>query len=99
MILMPRRLIFWQHLTALGCMGACCMPDYRHELGQRKQNFGLLEEFVECMANTGQMSVVRSYQTGCMPAVLVLRVQHCDMLSDKYETPFHMAGYAIVGFA
>ena len=29
------------------------VPDYRHRLDQRKQNFGLLEEFVECMANNG----------------------------------------------
>ena len=29
------------------------VPDYAHELRQRKQNFSLLEEFVECMANNG----------------------------------------------
>ena len=29
------------------------VPDYRHLLEQRKRNFGLLEEFVECMANNG----------------------------------------------
>ncbi len=28
------------------------VPDYRHELDQRKQNFSLLAEFVECMAKT-----------------------------------------------
>ena len=35
------------------------VPDYRHELGQRKQNFSLLEEFVECMANNGVDVCVR----------------------------------------
>ncbi len=29
------------------------VPDYEHQLDQRKSNFGLLEEFVECMANNG----------------------------------------------
>ena len=35
-------------------MGACCMSLItKHLLTQRKKNFGLLEEFVECMANNG----------------------------------------------
>ena len=29
------------------------VPDYTHRLDQRRQNFNLLEEFVECMANNG----------------------------------------------
>ncbi|MGB0848023.1 MAG: hypothetical protein ACPGSM_14960, partial [Thiolinea sp.] len=29
------------------------VPDYRHELTQRRQNFDLLEDFVHCMANNG----------------------------------------------
>ena len=74
------------------------VPDYRHKLDQRKQNFGLLEEFVECMANNGadvcgQVGSNWVHASGL--GVEGIR-QHCDMLSDKYETPFHMAGYAMV---
>ena len=29
------------------------VPDYRHQIAQRKQNFELLEDFVQCMANNG----------------------------------------------
>ena len=74
------------------------VPDYRHELGQRKQNFSLLEEFVECMANNG-VDVCGQVGSNWVHAsglgVEGIR-QHCEMLSDKYETPFHMAGYAMV---
>ena len=74
------------------------VPDYRHELDQRKQNFGLLEEFVECMANNGadvcgQVGSNWVHASGL--GVEGIR-QHCADLSDKYETPFHMAGYAMV---
>ena len=74
------------------------VPDYAHKLDQRKKNFGLLEEFVECMANNGadvcgQVGSNWVHASG-------LGVQgikdHCDRLSDIYETPFHMAGYAMV---
>ena len=74
------------------------VPDYKHRLDQRKQNFGLLEEFVECMANNGadvcgQVGSNWVHASGL--GVEGIR-QHCEMLSDKYETPFHMAGYAMV---
>lgn len=74
------------------------VPDYRHELSQRKDNFGLLEEFVECMANNGadvcgQVGSNWVHASGL--GVEGIR-QFCDELSDKYETPFHMAGYAMV---
>ena len=74
------------------------VPDYRHELGQRKQNFGLLEEFVECMANNGAdvCGQVGSNWVHASGLGVEGIKQHCDMLSDKYETPFHMAGYAMV---
>ncbi|MEM7257528.1 MAG: hypothetical protein AAF404_09085 [Pseudomonadota bacterium] len=74
------------------------VPDYRHELDQRKQNFGLLEEFVHCMANNGADvcgQVGSNWVHACGLGVEGVR-QHCDMLSDKYQTPFHMAGYAMV---
>ena len=74
------------------------VPDYRHKLDQRKQNFGLLEEFVECMANNGVdvCGQVGSNWVHASGLGVEGIKQHCDMLSDKYETPFHMAGYAMV---
>ena len=74
------------------------VPDYQHRLDQRRQNFGLLEEFVECMANNGadvcgQVGSNWVHASGL--GVEGIR-QHCAMLSDRYETPFHMAGYAMV---
>jgi len=74
------------------------LPDYAHRLGQRKQNFGLLEEFVERMVNNG-VNVCGQVGSNWVHAsglgVEGIR-QHCEMLSDKYETPFHMAGSAMV---
>jgi maleate cis-trans isomerase len=74
------------------------VPDYKHRLDQRKHNFGLLEEFVECMANNG-VDVCGQVGSNWVHAsglgVEGIR-QHLAMLSDKYETPFHMAGYAMV---
>ncbi len=74
------------------------VPDYKHELSQRKQNFALLEEFVECMANNGadvcgQVGSNWVHASGL--GVDGIR-DHCAMLSNKFETPFHMAGYAMV---
>ena len=74
------------------------VPGYRHGLDQRKKNFGLLEEFVECMAVNnvdacGQVGSNWVHASGL--GVEGIR-RHCEMLSDKYETPFHMAGYAMV---
>ncbi|WP_027256246.1 MULTISPECIES: hypothetical protein [Leisingera] len=74
------------------------VPDYAHQLGQRQKNFGLLEEFVECMANNGADvcgQVGSNWVHASGMGVEGIR-QHCEMLSDKYETPFHMAGYAMV---
>ena len=74
------------------------VPGYAHRLDQRKQNFNLLEEFVECMANNGadvcgQVGSNWVHASGL--GVEGIR-RHCEMLSDKYQTPFHMAGYAMV---
>ncbi len=74
------------------------VPDYRHELDQRKQNFSLLEEFVECMANNGADvcgQVGSNWVHACGLGVEGVR-QYCERLSETYETPFHMAGYAMV---
>ena len=74
------------------------VPDYTHRLDQRRQNFNLLEEFVECMANNGadvcgQVGSNWVHASGL--GVEGVR-EHCEMLSEKYDTPFHMAGYAMV---
>ena len=74
------------------------VPDYRHELDQRKQNFSLLEEFVECMANNGADvcgQVGSNWVHACGLGVEGVR-KYCERLSETYETPFHMAGYAMV---
>ncbi|MEM1199197.1 MAG: hypothetical protein AAGI06_07820, partial [Pseudomonadota bacterium] len=85
-----------EHVGAHGRM--LHVPDYKHRLDQRKQNFGLLEEFMECMANNGADvcgQVGSNWVHACGLGVEGVR-QHCEMLSEKYQTPFHMAGYAMV---
>jgi hypothetical protein len=73
-------------------------PDYAHGLDQRKQNFGKLEDFVHCMGRNG-VDVCGQVGSNWVHAsglgVEGIR-QHCADLSDKYETRFHMAGYAMV---
>ena len=68
------------------------VPDYAHKLDQRQKNFGLLEEFVECMANNG-VDVCAQVGSNWVHAsglgVEGIR-DHCAMLSDRYETPFHI---------
>ena len=74
------------------------MPDYAHGLDQRKQNFGMMDDFVHCMSRNG-VDVCGQVGSNWVHAsglgVEGIRV-HCEMLSDKYKTPFHMAGYAMV---
>jgi len=74
------------------------VPDYRHRLDQRRQNFGLLEEFVHCMANNG-VDVCGQVGSNWVHAsglgVDGIRA-FCERMSDTYQTPFHMAGYAMV---
>jgi len=74
------------------------VPDYRHRLDQRKQNFGLLEEFVHCMANNGVDvcgQVGSNWVHACGLGVEGVR-DFCERMTDTYQTPFHMAGYAMV---
>ena len=74
------------------------VPDYRHRLDQRKKNFGLLEEFVHCMANNGVDvcgQVGSNWVHASRLGVEGIR-DFCARMSDTYETPFHMAGYAMV---
>lgn len=74
------------------------VPDYRHRLDQRKRNFGLLEEFVHCMANNG-VDVCGQVGSNWVHAsglgVEGIR-DFCARMTDTYQTPFHMAGYAMV---
>lgn len=74
------------------------VPDYAHRLDQRKQNFSMMEDFLHCMANNGadvcgQVGSNWVHASGL--GVEGIR-QHCEDLSDKYQTRFHMAGYAMV---
>lgn len=74
------------------------VPDYRHRLRERRQNFDLLEQFVHCMANNGadvcaQVGSNWAHASGL--GVAGVR-RHCETLSERYQTPFHMAGYAMV---
>ncbi len=74
------------------------VPDYKHGLGQRKQNFGMLEDFVHCMARNG-VDVCGQVGSNWVHAsglgVKGIR-DHCRALSDKHGVEFHMAGYAMV---
>lgn len=73
-------------------------PGYAHELSQRADNFHLLEEFVHCMSNAG-CDVAGQVGTNWVHAngtdVHDIRAFVSEM-SDKYETPFHMAGLTLV---
>ena len=74
------------------------LPSYAHQLSQRKKNFNLLEEFVECMANNGADAcgqVGSNWVHASGLGVEGIR-EYCEQLSETYETPFHMAGYAMV---
>ncbi|GAB5469512.1 MAG: hypothetical protein Kilf2KO_25420 [Rhodospirillales bacterium] len=74
------------------------VPDYAHRLDQRKANFDLLEEFVHCMADNGADvcgQVGSNWVHASGMGVEGIR-RHCERLSETYQTPFHMAGYAMV---
>ena len=74
------------------------VPDYAHRLDQRKANFGMMEDFVHCMARNG-VDVAGQVGSNWVHAsglgVEGIR-QHCEDLSDKYGVRFHMAGFAMV---
>ena len=74
------------------------VPEYTHELAQRADNFHLLEEFVQCMANNGadvagQVGTNWVHCNGTTPEEIRA---FCARLGDACETPFHMAGYCLV---
>jgi len=74
------------------------VPDYKHGLDQRKQNFGMMEDFVHCMSRNG-VDVCGQVGSNWVHASGIgvdgIR-DHCERLSEKYDTQFHMAGYAMV---
>jgi maleate cis-trans isomerase len=74
------------------------VPEYAHELAQRVDNFHLLDEFVHCMSNNGadvcgQVGTNWVHCQGTTPDEIR---DICARIGDKYETPFHMAGYCVV---
>ena len=74
------------------------VTEYAHELEQRVQNFDLLEEFVHCMSNNGadvcgQVGTNWVHCQGTTPDEIR---DYCERISERYETPFHMAGYCLV---
>lgn len=74
------------------------VPDYVHGLDQRKENFNMLEDFVHCMSRNG-VDVCGQVGSNWVHAsglgVEGIR-EHCERLSEKYQTVFHMAGYAMI---
>ena len=74
------------------------VPDYAHGLNQRKQNFGMMEDFVHVCARNG-IDVAAQVGSNWVHAsglgVEGIRA-HSEALSDKYGVRFHMAGYAMV---
>jgi maleate cis-trans isomerase len=73
-------------------------PEYEHELRQRADNFHLLEEVVHCMSNSGadvvgQVGTNWVHANGTDAADIRRFVRE---VSEKYETPFHMAGLTLV---
>ncbi len=74
------------------------VQNYQHELGQRVDNFPLLDEFVECMSNNGAdvCGQVGTNWVHCQGTTPDQIRDICNRISDKYETPFHMAGYCLV---
>lgn len=74
------------------------VPDYAHGLDQRKQNFGMMDDFVHVCARNGcdvAAQVGSNWVHASGLGVEGIR-QHCRELSDKYGVRFHMAGYAMV---
>lgn len=74
------------------------VPDYAHDLDQRRQCFPMLEDFVHCMARNG-VDVCGQVGSNWVHAsglgVEGIR-DHCTRLSETYGVRFHMAGYAMV---
>jgi len=74
------------------------VPDYRHQLDQRRKNFELLDDFVHCMANNGAnvCGQVGSNWVHASGKGVKGVAQYCQDIESKYGVPLHMAGYALV---
>jgi len=74
------------------------VPDYRHRLDQRAQNFDMLEDFAAVMANNGAdvCAQVGSNWVHASGRGVQGIADFCKRLSDTYGLAFHMAGYAMV---
>ncbi|MCV0424652.1 MAG: hypothetical protein K5905_04205 [Roseibium sp.] len=74
------------------------VPDYRHKLDQRTQNFGMLEEFASLMANNGADVCAQVGSNWVHASGLGVQgvADFCKKLSDRHGFAFHMAGYAMV---
>ncbi len=74
------------------------VPDYVHGLDQRKQNFGMLRDFVHCMSRNGVDVAAQVGSNWVHASGLGVDgiAQHCADLSDEFGVNFHMAGYAMV---
>lgn len=73
-------------------------PDYAHGLDQRRENFGMLDDFVHVCARNGcdvAAQVGSNWVHASGLGVDGIR-DHCAALSDKHGVAFHMAGYAMV---
>ena len=73
-------------------------PGYGHELRQRADNFHLLEEVVHCMSNSGadavgQVGTNWVHANGTDHGDIV---EFVETMTERYETPFHMAGLSLV---
>lgn len=73
-------------------------PDYRHGLDQRRDNFGLLEDFAHCMSRNG-VDVAGQVGSNWVHAsglgVEGIR-RFCMRLEERCGIRFHMAGYAMI---
>ena len=74
------------------------LPNYRHQLQQRNNNFSMLDDFVQCMANNGAdvCAQVGSNWVHASGKGVNGIDDYCRQLQDKYGVPLHMAGFALV---
>lgn len=74
------------------------VPDYRHQITQRKQNFELLEDFVQCMANNGADVCGQVGSNWVHASGLGVQgiSRFCQQMEEEHGVALHMAGYAMV---
>jgi len=74
------------------------VPDYKHQLDQRRRSFDMLDDFVACMANNGAdvCAQVGSNWVHASGKGVDGIAQYCESMEQKYGIPLHMAGFALV---